>query len=147
MFDNHIHLLEGNIPINSRPYSYSPIQKDVIEKMVQEMLNQGIIQYSSSSYAFLVVLVGKKDGSWRLCVDYRALNKVTVKDKFPIPIIEELLDELGGPQIYSKIDLRTGYHRIRMATTDVHKTAFKSHPGHYEYLVMPFGLTNAPSIF
>lgn len=141
VFDRHILLLEGCTPVNSRPYRYSLIQKEVIEKMVQELLSQGITQYRSSPYASLVVLVGKKDGSWRLCVDYRALNKLIVKDKFPIPIIEELLDELGGSQVYSKLDLRAGYHQIRMTHTSVPKTAFKTHSGHYEYLVMPFGLT------
>ncbi|XP_019257786.1 PREDICTED: uncharacterized protein LOC109236005 [Nicotiana attenuata] len=146
VFDHHIPLLEGSTPVNSRPYRYSPIKKDVIEKMVQDLVSQGIIQYSSSPYASPVVLAGKKDGSWRLCVDYRALNKLTVKEKFPIPIIEELLDELGGSQVYSKLDLRAGYHQIRMAPTDVPKTAFKTHPSHYEYLVK-FGLTNAPSSF
>lgn len=96
VFDHHIPLVEGITPINSRAYRYSHLQKNVIESMVQEMLEQGIIQYSSSPYASPVVLVGNKYGSWRLCVDYRALNKVTVKDKFPIPLIEKLLEELGG---------------------------------------------------
>lgn len=131
-FNHHIPLKDGAELINSRPYRYSPVQKDVIELMVQELKSQGLIQNNCSPFSSHVVLVGKKDGNWRLCVDYKELNQITIKDKYPIPIIEELLDELGGSQVYSKIDLRSGYHQIRMAPEDIHKIAFRTHSGYYE---------------
>lgn len=131
-YDHAIPLLEGSKPVKVKPYRYLHSQKDEIEKLVQGMLEEGIIQPSKSPFSSSIIMVKKKDGSWRVCTDYRALNTITVKDTFLIPTIDELIDELFGAEFFSKLDLRSGYHQILLKPEDMYKIAFRTHHRHYE---------------
>jgi hypothetical protein len=145
--DHHIHLLPTTAPIAVRLYRYPQLQKDELEQQCRTLKQQGLIRRSTSAFSALVLLVKKADDTRRLCMDYCALNYCTVKNKFPILVVEELLDELHGAKFFTRLDLRSGYHQVRMYPAYVKKMAFCTHDDLYEFLVMPFGLTNTPTTF
>ncbi|GKD07765.1 putative reverse transcriptase domain-containing protein, partial [Tanacetum coccineum] len=114
---------------------------------LQELSDKGFIRPSSTPWGAPILFIKKKDGSFRICIDYRELNKLTMKNRYPLPRINDLFDKLQGLSVYSKIDLRSGYHQLRVRDEDIPNTAFRTRYGHYEFQVMPFGLTNAPAVF
>lgn len=147
VIDFCIDLLPGTSPISKNPYRMAPCEKKEIKSQIEELLSLGFIQPSFSSWGAPVLFVKKKDNTFRLCVDYRELNKVTIKNRYPLPRIDDSFDQLKDAKFFAKIDLRTGYHQLRIKEGDIPKTAFRTTLGHYEYLVMPFGLSNAPTMF
>ena len=142
-----IELVPGTAPISRRPYRMPPNELAELKVQLQDLLDKGLIQPSSSPWGCPALFVKKKDKSLRMCVDYRPLNAVTIKNKYPLPRIDILFDQLAKAKVFSKIDLRSGYHQIKIRPEDIPKTAFSTRYGLYEYLVMSFGLTNAPAYF
>ncbi|KAD2392830.1 hypothetical protein E3N88_39807 [Mikania micrantha] len=142
-----IDLVPGATPVAKAPYRLAPSELQELASQLQELTDKGFIRPSSSHWGAPVLFVKKKDGLFRMCIDYRELNKLTIKNRYPLPRIDDLFDQLQGAKCFSKIDLRFGYHQLRVLEDDVPKTAFHTRYGHYEFMVIPFGLTNAPAVF
>ncbi|GJR55755.1 putative reverse transcriptase domain-containing protein [Tanacetum coccineum] len=142
-----IELTPGAMPVAKSPYRLAPSELEELSGQLKELQDKGFIRPSSSPWGAPVLFVKKKDGSFRMFIGYRELNKFTVKNRYPLPRIDDLFDQLQGSQFFSKIDLRSGYHQLRVHEDDISKTAFRTRYGHFEFTVMPFGLTNAPAIF
>ncbi|WMV08531.1 hypothetical protein MTR67_001916 [Solanum verrucosum] len=145
--DFGINLAPDTLPISIPPYRMAPAKLKELKQQLQDLLDKSFIRPSISPWGAPVLFVKKKDGSLRMCIDYRQLNKVTIHNKYHLPRIEDLFDQLQGAVHFSKMYLRSGYHQLRIREEDVSKTAFRTRYGHYEFLVMPFGLTNAPAVF
>ncbi|GJV19387.1 putative reverse transcriptase domain-containing protein [Tanacetum coccineum] len=142
-----IDLIPGATPIARAPYRLAPSEMQELSNQLHELADRGFIRPRTSPWGAPVLFVKKKDESFRMCIDYRELNKLTVKNRYPLPRIDDLFDQLQGSSIYSKIDLRSGYHQMRVRDEDIPKTTFRIRYGHYEFQVMPFGLTNALAVF
>ncbi|GJX88986.1 putative reverse transcriptase domain-containing protein [Tanacetum coccineum] len=143
----HIELIPGAAPVACAPYRLAPVKMKELAEQLKELFDKGFIRPSSSPWGAPILFVKMKDGSFRMCIDYRELNKLIVKNRYPLPRIDDLFGQLQGSSIYSKIDLRSGCHQLRVREEDIPKTAFKTRYGHYEFQVMPFGLTKAPAVF
>ena len=134
-------------PIKKQPYRTPLKQRKIVETAIEEMLEAGVIERSRSPWGFPIVLVEKRDGSKRFCVDFRALNKITKKNAHPLPIIDDILAALGSAKYFSKLDLKSGYWQVKMNEEDKEKTAFTCHRGLFSFNTMPFGLANGPGVF
>ncbi|GJT04280.1 putative reverse transcriptase domain-containing protein [Tanacetum coccineum] len=133
------------MPVAKSPYRLAPSETEELSSQLRELQDKGFIRPSSSPWGAPVLFIKKKDGSFRMCIDYRELNKLTIKNRYPLPRIDDLFDQLQGSQYFSKIDLRSEYHHLRVHEDDISKTAFRTRYGHFEFTVMPFGLTNSPA--
>lgn len=142
-----IELVPGAAPVAKAPYRLAPSELKELSEQLKEFSDKGFIRPSSLPWGAPFLFVKKKDGLFRMCIDYRELNKLTVKNRYPLPRIDDLFDQLQGSSVYSKINLRSGYHQLRVREEDILKTAFRTRYGHFEFRITPFGLTNAPAVF
>ncbi|GJY99620.1 putative nucleotidyltransferase, ribonuclease H [Tanacetum coccineum] len=142
-----IDLIPGVMPVAKSPYRLAPTEMQELSNQLKDLQEKGFIRPSSSPWGAPVLFVKNKDGSFRMCIDYRELNKLTIKNRYPLPRIDDLFDQLQGSRYFSKIDLRSGYHQLRVREEDIPKTAFRTRYGHFELTVMPFSLSNAPAVF
>ena len=145
--DFDIELHPGTLPISMTPHRMAPVELQELRVQLQELLDKGFIRPSTSPWGASVLVAKKRGKTLRLCIGYRQLNKVMIQNRYLLPMIDDLFDQLRGVRVYSKIDLRTGYHQLRVRETDIPKTAFRTRYGHFEFTVMPFGLTNSPTTF
>ena len=145
--DFGIELHPSTSPISMTPHRMTPVELQELRVQLQKLLDKGFIRPSTSPWCAPVLFAKKKDKTLRLCIDYKQLNRVTIKDRYPLPRIDDLFVQLRGARIYSKIDLRTSYLQLRVREIDILKTTFRTHYGHFEFTVMPFGLTNVPAAF